>query len=73
MVYTIPRGVKEIENIYLTEGMVLEHSHWTSGQLTRRAAEAESTRRGGRPGGANPLDGKHETTGERRVNLETRA
>jgi len=64
--------VKEIENIYLTEGMVLEHSHWTSGQLTYRAAEAESTRGGGRPGGANPLDGKHETTGERRVNLETR-
>lgn len=53
------------------------HSHWTSGQLTCRAAEAESTRGdGGRPGGAKPLDGKHETTvggGDRRVNLETRA
>lgn len=47
---------KEIENIHLTEGMVLEHSHWTSGQLTCRAAEAESTRRWPGGGDADPLD-----------------
>lgn len=41
-----PRRAEEIENIYLTEANGFSvHSHWTSGQLTCRAAEAESTRR----------------------------
>lgn len=65
--------VEEIENIfYLTEGTVLEHSHWTSGQLTYRAAEAESMRRRWPSGRRETIRREHETTGDRRVNLETR-
>lgn len=52
---------------------ILEHSHWTSGQLTCGTAEAESIRDGGCRAGGRREPIRQETRNNRwRVNLETR-